>query len=557
MTTVDSASGTRTPVELFERQAGRTPTATAVECGGDVLTYAGLDTRANRLARLLVERGAGPERLVALAVPRSLELVVTLLAVAKTGAAYLPLDPAHPAGRNAHILREARPVLLVVHSDADVLNLLDTGVPVLAVDTIDVSTPAGGAPQDQVPVPDRHPEHPAYVLYTSGSTGTPKGVVVTLANFGNLLAAFQERLALAPADRWLSVTTIGFDISGLEIFAPLLSGAQLVLATAEQQRDPARLAAVIEQGDVTVMQATPALWQALLDGTRVRLSGLRVLVGGEALPSRLAGLLHEGAAEVINVYGPTETTVWSTAKTIGPADITAPPIGTPIRQTRSYVLNQDLRPVGPGVTGELYLAGSGVARGYLHRSGLTALRFVADPFGPPASRMYRTGDLVRWRTDGELEFVGRADRQVKIRGFRIELGEVEVAALALPGVAQAVAAVWEERRQDRRLVLYVLANPGTAPDPLALRRRLAMELPDYMVPSAVQVLDQLPLTPNGKVDRAALPPPITASRPAARRHGTNGRRGSVGSSPRRWASRRSEPRTTSSSWAGTRCWRTG
>ncbi|WP_051090471.1 non-ribosomal peptide synthetase [Micromonospora sp. CNB394] len=507
MTTVDSASGTRTPVELFERQAGRTPTATAVECGGDVLTYAGLDTRANRLARLLVERGAGPERLVALAVPRSLELVVTLLAVAKTGAAYLPLDPAHPAGRNAHILREARPVLLVIHSDTDVLNLLDTGVPVLAVDTIDVSTPAGGAPQDQVPVPDRHPEHPAYVLYTSGSTGTPKGVVVTLANFGNLLAAFQERLALAPADRWLSVTTIGFDISGLEIFAPLLSGAQLVLATAEQQRDPARIAAVIEQGDITVMQATPALWQALLDGTRVRLSGLRVLVGGEALPSRLAGLLHEGAAEVINVYGPTETTVWSTARTIGPADITAPPIGTPIRETRAYVLNQKLRPVGPGVTGELYLAGSGVARGYLHRSGLTALRFVADPFGPPASRMYRTGDLVRWRTDGELEFVGRADRQVKIRGFRIELGEVEAAALALSGVAQAVAAVWEERRQDRRLVLYVLANPGTAPDPLALRRRLAMELPDYMVPSAVQVLDRLPLTPNGKVDRAALPPP--------------------------------------------------
>ncbi|MGA5199485.1 amino acid adenylation domain-containing protein, partial [Streptomyces exfoliatus] len=352
------------------------------------------------------------------------------------------------------------------------------------------------------------PDNIAYVLYTSGSTGLPKGVAVTVGNITNLLRSFATRLRLSPADRLLAVTTVGFDIAALEVFVPLLSGAGLVLASDEEQRDPVRLASIIERRGITVLQATPALWQSLLTSTDGDFSGLRALVGGEALSGKLAGALHERVREVTNVYGPTETTVWSTATILDRDDrLHRPPIGDPIHNTRLHVLDSSLNPVGAGAEGELYVAGAGVVRGYLGRPGLTAGRFVADPFGPPGSRMYRTGDLVRWRADGELEFLGRTDFQVKIRGFRVELGEVEAAIACSSEVAQVVAIVREDRAEDRRLVAYVVPRSGHRLDAEALRRASALSLPDYMVPSAVVVLDELPLTANGKVDRRALPKP--------------------------------------------------
>jgi amino acid adenylation domain-containing protein len=498
--------GGRTLVAAFEDQVRATPEVVAVECDGHVVTYTELNAAANRLARLLVSRGAGPEELVALLLPRSLDLVVAMLAVAKTGAAYVPLDPGHPAGRNRLILGEARPVLVVGRSRT-VPDLPDVTERTLLLDALPRVLDISGADvEDAERVRPAHRDSPAYVLYTSGSTGVPKGVVVTSANVDNLLREFTARLRLSPLDRFLALTTVGFDIAGLELFAPLLTGARVVLATEEDQRDATRLARILGRGDITVVQATPALWQSLLETTDVDLGGTRVLVGGEALREKLAARLLATAREVTNGYGPTETTIYSTAKTLRTAR-DAVSIGTPIRETRAHVLDGSLRQVGTGVLGELYLGGAGVARGYFGRPGLTAERFVADPFGPPGARMYRTGDLVRRRADGELEFVGRLDSQVKIRGFRVELGEVEVAACALPSVTRAAATVREDTVGGRRLVLYVVLGRGEDVEPGELRRVLARILPDYMVPSAVVVLSRLPLTPTGKLDRSALPAP--------------------------------------------------
>ncbi|MGB3443576.1 MAG: amino acid adenylation domain-containing protein [Actinophytocola sp.] len=495
-----SAGGYASPVRLVEDQADRTPSAVAVECGGRVLTYVQLNAAADRLACRLRRRGVGPERLVALMLPRSVDLVVALLAIGKTGAAYLPVDPRHPAERNLLVLGEARPVLLIGEEDS-VPGPYRAAVPTLMVgaDDTDVAYSADEPP------PCR-PDDLAYVLYTSGSTGRPKGVAVTVANLGSMLSAFTGLLDLGGHDRLLAVTTIGFDIAGLEIFAPLLCGARVVLATDDEQRDPRGLAAILGRGEITVMQATPTLWQAIVESGPVRLAGVRVLVGGEALPERLAASLVAAAREVTNVYGPTETTVWSTASTLRPG-VPAASIGGPIEGTRVHVLDGELR---PAEFGELYIAGPGVARGYLGRPGTTAGRFVADPFGPPGSRMYRTGDLVRRATDGDLEFVGRSDDQVKIRGYRVELGEVEAVASARLPVSRAVAAVREDSTGVPRLAVYVVPVAGADIDPVAFRRVLSGHLPEYMVPSTVVVLTELPRTPNGKVDRAALPAPGVA-----------------------------------------------
>jgi nonribosomal peptide synthetase DhbF len=490
----------------FEKQVRRTPDVVAVECDRASITYAELNARANRLARILLGSGAGPEQRVALLLPRSPDLLVAMLAVVKTGAAYVPLDPGHPAARNQLILHEARPVL-VISRPGFIEDIRDYAARTLLIDALPQR--ADTSEDDLEPGERVHPPHrdnPAYVLYTSGSTGVPKGVAVTYANFGNLLDEFVARLELSTKDKMLALTTVGFDIACLELFAPLLTGARVVLATEDDQRDPVRLARILARGDITVSQATPALWQAVLETTEVDLSGIRVLVGGEALREKLAACLLATAREVTNGYGPTETTVYSTAKVLRTAR-DAVSIGTPIRGTSAYVLDGSLRQVAPGVLGELYLGGAGVARGYVDRPGLTAERFVADPFGPPGARLYRTGDLVRLRADGELEYVGRADSQVKIRGFRVELGEVEAAASELPAVTGAVATTHDDAVGGRRLVLYVVLKRGEATDPAALRGMLTGRLPDYMVPSAVVVLSGFPLTPTGKVDRAALPAP--------------------------------------------------
>nr|QEO74607.1 AMP-dependent synthetase and ligase [uncultured bacterium] len=481
---------------LFAAQVASTPDEPALVVDGEQLTYAELDAAANRLARFLLDRGVGPERIVALALPRSAHLVTAVLAVLKTGAAYLPLDPDYPAERIELMLEDAAPAL------------------VLATTGTAGRLPAGAVLLDEEPMGRWSSEpvhtavdarHPAYVIYTSGSTGRPKGVVVSRGNITNFVVGMRDRFALSRGDRLVAVTTIAFDIAALELFVPLVSGATVVVAGWDVVRDAERLAELVERHGGTVLQATPTLWQTLADERPDVLARLRVLVGGEALPAGLAARLRELAVDVTNLYGPTETTVWSTAALLDDRP-GAPVIGRPVLNNQVYVLDGRLAPVPVGVPGELYIAGAGVARGYLGRPGLTATRFVANPFAAGGARMYRTGDLVRWAKDGNLEFLGRVDDQVKIRGFRIELGEIEAALDAQPEVGHAAVAARADGAGTTRLVGYVVPADRDI-DPSALRTRLAARLPDYMVPSAVLVLDELPLTPNGKIDRRALPDP--------------------------------------------------
>ncbi|MFC8125290.1 amino acid adenylation domain-containing protein [Streptomyces sp. NPDC057302] len=517
--------------QLFEEQAPRTPEAVALWRDGDIITYAALNAEANRLARLLVTRGAGPETLVALALPRSPQLVVALLAVQKAGAAYLPVDLGHPRERVAAILAEAGPpVALTTLEDR---HLLPEGQVTLCLDDPELRADLAERDGHDLTDADRtaalRPDHPAYAIFTSGSTGAPKGVVVPHRALLNFLTAMGGTFPLGTADRMLAVTTVAFDIHALELQLPLLTGASVVVAERDAVLDPAALGDLIRRSGATVMQATPTLWHSLLAEQASAAEGLRMLVGGEALPATLAARMRETGAEVTNLYGPTETTVWSTSVTIeGPA----PTIGRPILNTRAYVLDGALRPVLPGVAGELYLAGEGLARGYLGRPALTSGRFVADPHGAPGSRMYRTGDLARWTPDGELEYLSRTDHQVKVRGHRIELGEIETALVADARVTQAAVVVREDRPGDKRVVGYVVAaSAGDSPAPgpgasdavsenlsEALRAHVRDRLPEYMVPSVVVTLPALPLTPNGKLDRRALPAPdVTAGR------GTGGR----------------------------------
>ncbi|WP_203868765.1 non-ribosomal peptide synthetase [Plantactinospora endophytica] len=505
-TTVPVPAGPLT--RMIEESAGRRPDAVAVRYADRDLTYRELDADANRLARHLLRHGAGPGELVAVALPRSERLVVALLAVLKTGAGYLPVDLDYPAERVGYMLDDARPAILL-------------GTPELPADwdTVggrrillgDPATEADLAALPGDPLPDSgefSPDQPGYVIYTSGSTGRPKGVVVTRGGLVNFLHSMTSTVPLTGDERLLAVTTVGFDIAGLELFGPLLTGGTVVLADRDLVRDPDALGAALVRERITVMQATPSLWRAVSESTVDHdLGRVRVLIGGEALPADLARTLRRRTRSVLNLYGPTETTVWSTGAEVtddpGPASV----IGRPIANTAVYVLDRALRPVPPLVAGELYIAGDGLALGYLHRAGLSAERFVAAPFGPPGARMYRTGDRARWTRDGRLEFLGRVDHQVKLRGFRIELGEVESALTACPGVARATVLVREDRPGDRRLVGYLVPVDGSAPDPAELRVALGRTLPDYMVPSAFVVLDALPLTPNGKLDRAALPAP--------------------------------------------------
>ncbi|GAA0469940.1 hypothetical protein Ade02nite_32980 [Paractinoplanes deccanensis] len=458
---------------LWRAQAARTPSRVAVTTpDGTPLTYTELDAAVEALAADLAARGAAPGRIVAVRLPRTADLLVALLAVQRTGAAYLPLDPSFPADRLAWMLADSAPALLVTE---DGVSTLDNAASVS--------------------------ENAAYVLYTSGSTGRPKGVVVTRRNLVNFLLAMRETVPLSAEDRLLAVTTVSFDISALELYLPLLSGAAVVVAAKEAVQDPEVLAGLVASTGATVVQATPTLWRALTDvpGGTGAVTGLRVLAGGEALPPDLAVALRATAASVTNLYGPTETTIWSTAALLDKDDVT---VGRPVWNTRAYVLDAALRPVPDGFPGELYLAGEGVALGYLNRPSLTASRFVADPFAP-GERMYRTGDLARRLPSGDFDVLGRVDHQVKLRGFRIELGEIEAVLAAADGVRRAVAVIREDRPGDRRLVAYVVGS--ASPDDL---RRLAAEaLPDYMVPSAIVPLDAVPTTPNGKLDRTALPEP--------------------------------------------------
>ncbi|RSM36171.1 non-ribosomal peptide synthetase [Amycolatopsis balhimycina DSM 5908] len=496
----------------FEAQVARTPDALALLHGdGTRLTYAELNARANRLARLLVRHGVGPESPVAVGMGRSADLVVALLAVLKAGGAYLPVDPGHPAERVGYLFDDARPGLVLTTLDT---GIADHGPDRIVLDDPRVEAELAALDAGDLATAERHgpllPGHPAYVIYTSGSTGRPKGVVVPHGAMANFVAAMGERFPMDAADRLLAVTTVSFDIHVLELYVPLLAGAGVVLAEDAAVRDPAAVAGLIGRFGVTTMQATPAMWQALLTGHAEAARGLRPLVGGEALPGALAArMVQASGSTVTNLYGPTEVTVWATAADVaGNGGVS---IGRPVANTRAYVLDGTLRPVPPGVAGELYLAGVQLARGYLGRPGATAERFVACPFGDGGERLYRTGDVVRWRADGELEFLGRTDDQVKIRGFRIELGEVEAVLGTCPDVDRVAVVVREDAPGDKRLIAYVVATgdePGEPAD--AVRAYASERLPSYMVPSAVVTLDALPLTPNGKLDRKALPTPAFA-----------------------------------------------
>ncbi|MEV4434132.1 amino acid adenylation domain-containing protein [Streptomyces sp. NPDC049585] len=471
--------------ERFAAQAARTPGATAVVAEDRELTYAQLDARAGRIAHWLREQGAGPERYVAVRLPRTSDLVATLLAVLRTGAAYVPVDPELPAERIAYILQDAAPVLTVTEEALAGAGLEDR--------------PATG------PAARRRPGQAAYVIYTSGSTGRPKGVVVPSAAMDNLLEAVQAHLRLTPSDRFAAVATVSFDVSVMEIFLPLLTGARLVLAGDGTAKDPEALAALLTRTGATAMEAAPSLWHALEAAVPDALRGLHKVTAGEALPADLAGRLLALGGSLTNLYGPTETTVYATGTAVTAGEPVT--IGGPVAGTRTYVLDALLRPVAPGVPGELYLAGAGVARGYHGRPGLTAERFVPDPYGRAGERMYRTGDLVRWTADGHIDYLGRTDFQVKLRGFRIEPGEIEQVLGAHADVDRAVVTVREDRPGDKRLVAHVTPAPGRTADPAVLRAHVAAALPGYMVPAAFVVLAELPLTPSGKVDRKALPAP--------------------------------------------------
>nr|WP_280883520.1 non-ribosomal peptide synthetase [Streptomyces pseudovenezuelae] len=496
--------------EQFAQRAAADPAAVAVVFEGREVSYGDLDARANRLAHLLRARGVGAESVVGVCLERGIDLVVTLLGVLKAGGTYLPLDPEYPAERTAVAVADASAVCVV--TVAGVEGGLPSGVGRVVLDNPLTAAELTESPAT-APEANTVGGNPAYVIFTSGSTGRPKGVTVPHSALSNFLADMGRRFPLDSEDRLLAVTTVGFDIAGLEIFLPLLSGARLVLAGQATAQDPAAVLRAVSESRITVMQATPSLWQGVVAAESGELRTVRVLVGGEALPTGLARELCDRAHSVTNLYGPTEVTIWATAAELAHIPSAGPEIGAPIAGTQAYVLDADLRPVPAEVGGELYLAGAQLARGYVGRAALTAERFVASPFAP-GERMYRTGDLARWTPEGQLDYLGRTDEQVKIRGFRIEPGEVQSVLASHPAVAQAVVLVREDMPGDKRLVAYAVPTPN-AENVLELSlhvREFATErLPHYMVPSAVVTLDELPLTANGKLNRKALPAPDFAA----------------------------------------------
>jgi amino acid adenylation domain-containing protein len=496
--------------QLISAQVERTPDRTAVVADDGSLTYEELERRSRQLARHLETLGAKPEAPVGVLMDRTSDLLVSLLGVLKAGGAYLPLDPAYPQDRISYMLED---------SGARVVLTRDRFQPILAgwpgrVVRLDADWPEIAGEGSDPPGSRARPDQLAYVIYTSGSTGRPKGVEIPHGALVNFLTAMARQPGIAPEDILLSVTTHSFDIAGLELYLPLLAGARVVLARREAAADGAALLRLLAGSGATLMQATPATWRLLLAAGWDGAPPLRVLCGGEALPRDLADRLLERAAAVWNLYGPTETTIWSTAGRVrpgAPAGSTVLSIGRPIANTSIHVVDRAGRPVAIGAPGELLIGGRGLARGYRGRPDLTAERFVPDPWrGEPGARLYRTGDLARFRTDGEIELLGRLDHQVKIRGFRIELGEVEAALSAHPDVRQAVVVARPDASGLQRLVAYAVFGASRTPGAAELRRDLASRLPEPFVPSLFVALDRLPLTANGKVDRKALPDPEPA-----------------------------------------------
>jgi amino acid adenylation domain-containing protein len=497
--------------QLFEDRAQKVPAAVALVHAGVSLSYGELNRRANKLARYLIDGGVKPGKLVALCLERGIEMVVGLLGILKAGGAYLPLEPAYPVERIHYMLEDATPHAVLMQEALRPL-LEPSGVPLIAIDSQwdeisqsddrDIKPEAIGLGS----------EHLAYVIYTSGSTGRPKGVMVEHRQLVNFLGAMQDGAPLESTDCLLAITTLSFDIAALEVYWPLINGAKLAIASREDASNAYALAEAMQRLDVTVLQATPATWQMLLDSGWAGRPSMRGLCGGEALSVALSEQLNSKTRDLYNLYGPTETTVWSCMRKIdGMTDARKGgqvSIGRPLANMQAHVLNGDMQPVPVGVSGELYVCGTGVARGYLNHPSLTAERFLPDAFSTDAgARMYKTGDLARWRSDGQLEYLGRSDHQVKIRGFRVELGEIEAQMAAFPGLREVVVLAGEDGAGGKRLVAYIAMSPGIEPSGEELRAHLKTMLPDHMIPSAWVRLDKLPQTPNGKLDRRALPSP--------------------------------------------------
>ncbi|MEY9878307.1 amino acid adenylation domain-containing protein, partial [Streptacidiphilus sp. MAP12-33] len=509
--TVTEVPATCVP-ELIAARATQTPDALAVVSGGVELTYAQLHERAARLADLLAQHGVGPETLVAVCLPRSAQTVVALLAVWQAGGAYVTIDPSYPAERISYILDDSRPVLLLSDT-ATLAELPGTAMPVLALDDTDVARRMAAA-EPRAPRHGTTPDSLAYVIYTSGSTGRPKGVAVAHRGLANLVSVFGPMMNAGPGTGVLQFASFSFDASVLDLTVTLTSGATLVVVAEEERTDPHLLAQVVRRGNVKAASVVPSLLRALEPSD---LAGVEtLLVGAEAIDTTQARIWSKGR-RLVNTYGPTEATVMVAAGDVDPDRSGLVPFGAPIGNTRIYVLDARLAPVAPGVAGDVYVAGVGLARGYVNRPAQTADRFVADPYATAAdgARMYRTGDRARWTADGQLVFAGRADEQVKIRGFRIEPGEVQAVLAEHPGVAQAAVIATELTPGELALVGYIVPTQNTDTDtealPAALREFAAELLPDHMVPAAVVVLDTIPLTANGKLDRANLPTPQYAS----------------------------------------------
>ncbi|WP_186032346.1 non-ribosomal peptide synthetase, partial [Burkholderia gladioli] len=513
-TATPAVPGLPTLHALFEARAARAPEAIAVEFGGERLRYGELNARANRLARHLRTLGVGPDVLVGLCVERSPEMVLGMLAIMKAGGAYVPLDPSYPRDRLEAMLEDAAPAVVLTQTGL-AERLAGTARPILLIDAL-AEVLADYPASD--PEPLAGPGHLAYVIFTSGSTGRPKGVLTEHRNAVALLGAMRESFAFGADDAWAQFHSSAFDFSVLEIWGALGYGGRLVLVSHDVARTPTQLHTLLREHAVTILCHTPSAFQHLMRETGSDfgrdLPSLRVLVfGGEALSERLlAPWLHAGAVGgpiPVNIYGPTETTVavsTYSACSLAPEEDRVVPLGRALDGMRAYLLDGAGNAVPAGMTGELYVGGAGVSRGYLNRAELTAERFVPDPFGAAGSRLYRTSDLARHQPDGTLEYLGRADQQVKLRGFRIELGEIEAVLSRYAGVREAAVVARDDVGEDRRLVGY-LVHEGEAIEAGALRAHLQRSLPEFMVPSHFVRLERMPLTGNGKLDRRALPAP--------------------------------------------------
>jgi amino acid adenylation domain-containing protein len=489
--------------QLFEEQVEKTPAAVAVIFENQQLTYRELNSCANQLAKHLRSLGVGPGVLVGICVERSLEMMRGLFAILKAGGTYVPLDPAFPRERLDFMLEDSQSSVLLTQKKF--LGLL----PSEALQVVCLDSGEDDISQEDQENLERiaAPEDIAYVLYTSGSTGKPKGVEISHRALTNFLWSMRSNPGCTERDVLLAVTTLSFDIAGLELYLPLIVGGCVDLVSREVAVDGLQLKERIERCRPTLLQATPATWRMLIDAGWSGTPGMTALCGGEGLPRELANQLLDRTAALWNMYGPTETTIWSSIHRVSPSDSEIT-IGRPIANTDMYILDQNLRPVPVGVSGELFIGGDGLARGYRNRPQLTAERFIHHPFAEaPGTRLYRTGDLARYREDGCIVHLGRLDHQVKLRGFRIEMGEVEAALVEHESVGQAVVMVREDRPGDQYLAAYVIAAPGQIVLVTVLRQHLLGKLPDYMVPQQIVELDAFPLTPNGKIDRKRLPVP--------------------------------------------------